>query len=150
MGGYGSNRWGTTVTRRSTDDVPQLDVRVLSREGALQPGATSVVTWVTGEAIIANVPEDDDEVVCLAYEVQLHGKAVATVEEHVRLTWTPCTFGKFRVWFTCSGCGRRCAMLYAQVGQFRCRRCHHLAYASTRRCPGRRHRDAHPRCRNND
>ena len=43
MGGFGSNRWGTTVTRRSTDDVPQLDVRVLSREGTLQPGATSVV-----------------------------------------------------------------------------------------------------------
>ncbi len=137
MGGYGSNRWGTTVTRLSTDEVPQLDVRVLSREGALQPGATSVVTWVTGAAIIANVPEDDDEVVCLAYGMQTPGKLLATVNEYVRLTRTPCNFGKFRVWFACPGCGRRCAVLYGLLGRFRCRGCHHLTYASTRQRPGR-------------
>lgn len=98
MGGYGSTRWGTMVTRVSTAGLPRLDVSVLARQGALRPGARSNVTWGTGTAITVEVPEDDDEVMCLAYGVQMRGRAGATVAEHVRLMRTPCTFGAFRVW----------------------------------------------------
>ena len=150
MGGTGSSRWTTTITRVLADGLVRLDVRVLARKGALRPGARSNVTWGTGTAITVEVPEDDDEVMCLAYGVQMRGRAGATVAEHVRLMRTPCTFGAFRVWFACPGCGRRCAVLYALAGRFTCRSCHHLAYASTRQRRGRRHGVAHPGCRNND
>ena len=59
------------------------------------------------------------------------------VEEHVKLTWTECTFGR-RTWFVCPGvlqgviCGRRVAKLYLNGVYFLCRTCCRLAYQTQR------------------
>jgi hypothetical protein len=132
MGGPGSSRWGTTVTRVLADGLLRLDVRVLAREGALKPGVTSTVTWGSGASLTITVPTDDAECVHLEYEVQTPPNMVIPIRERIRLTRTPCTFGGNRIWFACPGCGDRCAVLYAVKGGFQCRKCHCVAYASTR------------------
>ena len=131
MGGPGSTRWGMTVTRMPIDGLPQLDVRVLNRVGALNPSATSTVTWGNKASITLSVPAKHASGVRLDCVVQSHCDAVRSVRERIRLTRTTCTFGGTRVWFGCPGCGTRCAVLRALGGRFRCRACHRLAYAST-------------------
>ncbi len=135
MGGYGSTRWGMTVTRLTADGLPRLDVRTLARAGALRPGTTATVAWGSGAAVTTEVRPDAPGVVLLRYQACTGRVLESTVDEPVPLTRTPCTFGGSRPWFRCPSCGRRCAVLYGLAGRFRCRGCHRLAYASTRRKP---------------
>lgn len=59
----------------------------------------------------------------------------------VPLTWTPCTKGGERPYFTCPGrvngrdCQRRVAKLYGAGRYFLCRSCYGLAYASQSETP---------------
>ncbi len=135
MGGPYSSRWGMTVTRFTTEGLPRLDVRVLAREGMLRHG-TSMVTWGNGATITLSIPTEAANEMHLAYDVQTYRGRVIPIQERMRLTRTPCTFGGTRVWFACPGCGARCAVLYALGGRFQCRQCHHLAYKSTRQLNG--------------
>ena len=48
--------------------------------------------------------------------------------ETVETEFTPCNLGGERIWFKCSRCERRCAILYA-APHFACRTCHGLRYA---------------------
>jgi len=132
MGGSGSTRWGLSVTRVTTERLPQLDVRVLARKGALRPGAMSTVIWGDKATIKLSVLAGDANEVRLAYEVPTRRDGLIPIRERIELTRTPCTFGGSRAWFACPGCRVRCAVLYALGGCFRCRWCHHIAYASTR------------------
>ena len=132
MGGHGSGRWGTAVTRMTLEGLPRLDVRVLARAGGLVPGTSATVTWGGAASITTEVPFDDPHVVILAYCIRTHPNGRLSFNEQIPLLTTPCTFGGTRVWFACPGCGARCAVLYAFRGLFRCRACHDLAYASTR------------------
>jgi len=60
-------------------------------------------------------------------------------EYPVFLDHTPCRLGGSRPWFLCPArrCGRRVAILYGGT-IFACRRCHHLAYDSSREDAGGR------------
>lgn len=55
---------------------------------------------------------------------------------HISLTWTPCPFGGYRLWFSCPSCQRRCRILYLRQSHnpsdavFRCRKCLNLTYYS--------------------
>ena len=138
MGGYGSSRWGATVTRVSTEGLLRLDVRVLEREGCLRPGTSATVTWSGGPSIATKVAPEHPGIVTLRYLVRHGNEPCLSIQEDVALTRTRCTFGGTRVWFTCPGCGTRCAVLYAFRRWFRCRTCHHLAYGSTREMNRRR------------
>lgn len=51
------------------------------------------------------------------------------MDEIVRLTWTPCNLGGWRVWFVCPKCDRNAAILYSAYG-LACRHCYDLKYAS--------------------
>ncbi len=133
MGGPGSSRWTMTVTRLTTEGLPRLDVRALAWEGALRHGTKSTVTWDGGGSIALWVPIQDANEVHLSYEVQPHRVAAIRIFERIPLTRTPCAFGGNRVWFACPGCGARRLILHALGGRFRCRACHRLAYASSRR-----------------
>jgi hypothetical protein len=68
----------------------------------------------------------------LAYVVVDRRGLRQSLTERVPLLTTPGTIGGVRDWFGCPACGRRCAILYALGGRFRCRGCHHLTYRSTR------------------
>jgi hypothetical protein len=52
------------------------------------------------------------------------------VTQHVPLDRTPCHFGGTRVWLCCPRCSRRVGVLYLRGGNFVCRHCGRLAYAS--------------------
>jgi hypothetical protein len=133
MGGPGSTRWGTTITRATTEGLPRLDVRALARAGALRPGVSATVAWDRRGAITTEVRGGRSEELVLRYTIKRGMAHSVACEERIPLVTTPCTFGGKRVWFACPGCGGRCAVLYGHHGQFRCRGCHRLAYASTRR-----------------
>ena len=47
----------------------------------------------------------------------------------VKLIWTPCNFGGWRVWFVCPKCNKKVAILYSPYG-LACRQCYDLKYAS--------------------
>lgn len=136
MGGYESGFQG--VARRDTDGLPRLDVRWLARRGVIAPGASTydVVTWSRGAHKLAEIGvryDDRAARVELSYEVGGQaGEPARSVREPVRVVRTPCRLGGARPWFACPGCGGRCAVLWLVGGVFRCRRCHDLAYASTR------------------
>lgn len=132
MGGYGSSRWGVTVTRVSTENLLRLDVRVLAREGCLQPGMSATVAWDSGTSITTEVMGERSNVVVLRYLVRSGNRSRLSMQEDISLMRTPCTFGGTRIWFVCPGCSTRPAVLYALAGYFRCRTCHQLAYPSTR------------------
>jgi hypothetical protein len=136
MGGYGSTRWKGTPTHDDIDGQLSLDVRWLKRVGALTPGAISLPSWsCRGEIIgsaVATMSRDGCELV-LEHTVPHHGAGLSTPKKEVIwLDWTACHYGGQRVWFQCPGCERRCAVLFRMSGRFRCRRCHQVAYTSTR------------------
>ncbi len=133
MGGFGSTRWGDTLTRVSTENLPRLDVRALVRAGGLEPGSTTTVTWRDGASIMIHVLPGAPDSLALRYTTHTGTGQWLQVADRIAVTRTVCHFGGTREWFACPTCGLRCAVLYALLGRFRCRRCHHLAYASTRR-----------------
>lgn len=136
MGGSGSNRWATTVTRVSTEGLLRLDIRMLAREGGLRPGTSSEVRWSDGSSITIEV--DDPRALTLEYHTRTGNGEMVLVHEIIPLLGTPCTFGGTRMWCGCPGCGTRCAILYGFNGLFRCRSCHDLTYGSTRKMNRRR------------
>lgn len=133
MGGFGSSRWDNTVTRVTTDGLLRLDIRALTRDGCLRPGASATVTWNMGASIATEVPLDDPDHIRLGYSIYTGSGDWHYVDEQISMVSTPCTFGGTRRWFSCPGCGVRCAVLYALYGLFRCRSCHDIAYSSTRK-----------------
>jgi hypothetical protein len=130
MGGVGSTRWGSTVTRLTTEGLPRLDVRELAAQGALRDGTSTVVAWSDRASIAIEVIGTDK--VTLRYGVDTADGARWLVCDDIPLQRTRCRFGGERVWFACSGCAKRRAVLFAVRGIFRCRECHRLAYGSTR------------------
>ena len=94
-----------------TDDYCRLDIRVLARAGALNPGYR--VTWKAGQS----------EVDLLVGEGGLiaQGRAIPIVRTRMH-------FGGSRPWMVCPGCKKRRAVLY--IGPYICQPCARLTYAS--------------------
>jgi hypothetical protein len=135
MGGYFSTRWNSENVREHTDPLLSLDVRWLNRMGALKPGAVFYPQWTRGGKpsgdIVTRMSNDGGELI-LDYRVRSHGEERRPVRDAVWLDWTACNYGGERVWFRCPGCNSRRAVLFSVGGRFRCRKCHDLAYSSTR------------------
>jgi len=137
MGGYGSTRWGWHRTRGAIDPLLWLDVRILARRGALTPGTWSTTSW-TCRGKPSGYIDHRAEAGALILDYRTKGRADPDwrpVRERIPLDATPCHYGGSRPWFLCPGCGARRAVLYSVDGRFRCRRCHDLAYSSTREEP---------------
>src|SRR5680860_502757 len=148
MGGYLSTRWNWTPTRTETDPLLWLDVRLLKRWGALEPGAVYFPAWTSRGKPSGNIVtrmSDDGSCLTLDYKTRKPGEDWRDVEEPVWLDSTPCNYGGERPWFLCPGCNERRAVLFSVGGRFRCRGCHKLAYSSTREDP---HERAIRRCAN--
>lgn len=142
MGGYCSTRWGGVRTRQETDPLLKLDIRILRRMGALTPGAWATHTWsCRGEpsGTINTLMHTDRPCLILDYRTRAQGESDwEPVREPVWIDTTPCHFGGERPWFLCPGCQDRRGVLFSIGGRFRCRRCHDLAYSSTREDPHER------------
>jgi len=134
MGTMFSTRWGAEPVRQDTDGLLKLDVRWLSRAGALKPGTVARPSWTRRGApsgTITTIMQRDGTLI-LDYRIQRPGEDWQPVRERVDLDTTPCHYGGERVWFRCPGCESRRAVLFSVGGRFRCRQCHRLAYTSTR------------------
>jgi hypothetical protein len=107
------------------------------RAGALQPGVVSTTPWTRGSGepagnIVTCMDRHGDRLT-LEYRTRAYRATEWTPRAiHVWLDSTPCHSGGERVWFACPGCQSRRAVLFSAGGVFRCRRCHGLAYESTR------------------
>jgi hypothetical protein len=141
MGGYFSTRWGAERVRQTTDPLLKLDIHVLKRMEALQPGSVRLLSWSLGDdpsGSIMTVMDRDRPILTLDYRTQQPGEDWQHVQDQVALDTTPCNYGGERVWFLCPGCHTRRGVLFSVDGIFRCRACHDLAYNSTREDPHER------------
>jgi hypothetical protein len=140
MGGPGSgNRWRYGA-KSTTEDYRTLDVRRWAREGILSPGHRASWKWTRNGEVMASIQTRSEyDRVILIYRRRSGDGKWKDEQYPVRIERTPCNLGGSRHWFICPvvGCGRRVAILY-DGGIFACRRCHGLAYASSREDAGAR------------
>ncbi len=128
MGGHGSGRWPAAPV---IEDFPRLDVRAVSRAGALTAGTRT--RWPLEDGL--GHAQGSVEIHAREEAAELHFVWVATnetVTATVMTTKTPCNFGGHRPWWLCPGCEARVAILYAAQAAFRCRSCLGAVYLSTR------------------
>ena len=131
MGGFGSGRqWG----KDCTDDMRQIDIRRLVRDGYLKAGMAYGWQWTRRSEVAAsiNVAVEANQV-WFTYRQRELGGEWQDVRYPVRLDRTACHWGGERVWWRCpaAGCGRRVAILFGG-SIFACRHCHNLAFECQR------------------
>jgi len=133
------NRW-RYGTRSTTDDMRSIDVRRWAREGMLQPGYRGGWRWSRNGQEIASIGmRAEEDRVILTYRHRSGGGDWRNEEYPILVERTACHLGGSRAWFLCPAreCGRRVAILYGGT-IYACRRCHRLAYDSTREDAGDR------------
>ena len=112
----------------------------LARLRHLKPGRSSCINWSRGGRPTGSISiEAGQQCMRLAYRYQQRSGAWQEVQEFVPFVETETSFGGRRRWFECPGCGRPCRVLYGG-GQFRCRLCLRLRYASQYETAGGRAR----------
>jgi len=128
MGGWGSGsyyRLGSS--KRTTSESLPLDIRKIKRSGRLSPGQRFSWQWSRGGNVHASIgAEVMEDCLILKYT---HNKTDA-VEQRITFSWTSCNYGGKRVWFICTHCGKRVAVLYSGGKYFACRGCCKLTYQS--------------------
>ena len=129
MGGYNSGRRGG---KDCTEDMRQVDVRRLQRDGYLNPGMAYGWEWKRGGAAVASINlAVQAGSVTFTYRTRTGGGDWQDVRAVVWLDRTPCTYGGTRTWWRCPCCSRRVAILY--IGRIpACRHCYRLAYRCER------------------
>jgi hypothetical protein len=122
------------MSKSTTSDYHQLDVRRCQRNGWLEPGRFFTLTWSRGDEVLGSISVRSElGRVILSYRHSMSGDSWKNEDYPVSIEWTRCHYGGARAWFRCpaSGCGRRVAVLYGG-GIFACRHCYRLAYDSQR------------------
>ena len=129
MGGYFSGRRGG---KDCTDDMRQVDVRRLQREGYLKPGMAYGWQWTRHGDVQASINLSvKAHHVTFTYRHRTGGGDWQDVHCAVSLDRAPCTYGGTRTWWRCPCCTRRVAILY--IGKApACRHCYRLAYRCER------------------
>ena len=130
MGGYGSGR---KYGKRTTNNMWRLDVYYLHKQGLLESGRTSTMSWSrNGEKLASIDIRAEAGRIILQYHTRPQGGGEWEAKKYpVALEWTACHFGGQRPWFLCPCCDRRVAVLYGG-SIYACRHCHDLAYSCQR------------------
>ncbi len=131
MGGYGSGNWYRWNNKTTTEDVMQLDIRIMNRRGWLTPSNRRTIHWKwNGE------PWGDISYLTysnhleLSYRYRINSDDWHPVKQTINIEKTFCHYGRQRPWFLCPRCNRRCAILYNPGKLFLCRKCYQLPYQS--------------------
>ena len=129
MGGRGSGRRTSYGGKPETHDAMPLDIRKLTRKGLLVPGNSLSYKWSVNDQQVAGISirVEFNYGLMLSYRVKSTGEVV---EQLVQTQTSPCHLGGQRRWFTCPGCNKKVAMLYAPGKYVVCRLCGGLAYAT--------------------
>ena len=122
MGGRGSGRRTSYGGKPETHDAMPLDIRKLTRKGLLVPGNSLSYKWSVNDQQVAGISirVEFNYGLMLSYRVKSTGEVV---EQLVQTQTSPCHLGGQRRWFTCPGCNKKVAMLYAPGKNFVCRQC---------------------------
>ena len=144
MGGFGSGKWMDVVKRNSAVDYSMaINVKMLKKFGFFDCDKVGVIEWrnQTGEIVCSvqvetSLSADVDKTPAVTLRRQVSSTEI--IEQKIRLSTSPCTYGGFRWWFECPVvkdgvyCGNRASKLYLPSGQlyFGCRACHDLTYES--------------------
>jgi hypothetical protein len=131
MGGIGSGRRFQNRRGPNLEEVPQLDVRVLKRNGLFDLSASNgSIKWTNlGLSECALEYTYKDSTLSISYAVKTPQKASKTVSEHIFIDRTTCNYGGTRTWFSCPACNARKAILYCASKRFLCRQCYGLNYS---------------------
>jgi hypothetical protein len=82
-----------------------------------------------------------DNRLILRYRCSVHRGSYESVIQRITIELKPCNYGGKRAYLHCPECGSRVLVLYQYGMRFLCRRCHNLAYLSTRQSDSDRLRD---------
>jgi hypothetical protein len=108
-----------------------LDIRKLARLGYTQRNCR--FAWQLSQAGETtgsiSITTQAGRALTLNYRATIQGQ-VRDYPQLVELAYTACNFGQSCPWALCSRCGRRVAKLYLRAGQFACRHCQRVSYAS--------------------
>ena len=130
----------STSRKATTDACLQIDIRKLSRDGLLKPGAEGSFSDRKSKYEVHIVSEQNR--IRFQHGITMLAGFRRLVEDVVAIDWTGCHFGGARPWFLCPGCGKRVAILYGRKIErdgsklpirnrtLKCRQCHHLSYPS--------------------
>ena len=128
MGGYGSGRRGS---KNTTESQYRIDIRWLRKQGFLQPGAMSSLSWSCGDKETGFIHYHmETNRMILYYRYRFNGGEWEPVEQTISFDQTPCNYGGHKTWFFCPRCWKRVAILYGAGKYFLCRHCYDLAYSS--------------------
>lgn len=132
MGGRGSGRYTRWNSQTTLEECLKLDVRWMQREGYLRAGSAGSLTWSWDGEPAGNIRYVSyGDSVSLIYKTRNCSDEEWTDRSHdVSLTWTHPHIGGRRPWWLCPYCYRRAAILYSLTGEFACRQCMRLPYAS--------------------
>jgi hypothetical protein len=147
MGGYGSGRWGSEVTKYTVEDCQSLKIKDIASQGILEPGlrAFRSVTWrnsFTDEITSSICYEIDTSKDDLSfYFIRLFYTMTRTQEKidyKIPLVTTQPNFGGLRWWFQCPlvindrPCLRKVSAIHRTPNgrYYGCRHCLRLTYRS--------------------
>jgi hypothetical protein len=119
MGGYGS---GAVGWRPKAEDLKQIDVRFLSREGVLTAGTNATINWQDGTRVFLNVEAD-------SFRLSFQG-VNGQVATKIQKTFMPLNYGGERVFCLCPVCDKRAAILYFYGQRFCCAGCCNVTWRS--------------------
>jgi hypothetical protein len=125
---YGAGRPGYKV---KAGQLLSLDIRKLARLGYTQRDTSFTWQWTRdGETTGSiGITAQADTALTLKYTSTIQGQ-MRDYAQRVELAYTACNFGQSRPWALCPRCRHRVAMLYMRAGQFACRHCQRVSYAS--------------------
>ncbi len=125
---YGAGRPGYKV---KAGLLLSLDIHRLARMGYTQRDTSFTWQWTRDSVATGKIgiTAQADKALTLNYRATTQGQT-RDYAQRVELAYTPCNFGRSRPWALCPRCGRRVAMLHLRAGQFACRHCQWVTYAS--------------------
>ena len=131
MGGFGSGRWSTGLTKETTDDHFDIDIRWMNKQGLLESGKQGSLTYKrvgrkTGSVSFRVEPDR----IILSYKHLTRYRKWEEVTQAIQFIQTPCHFGGYRKWLRCPNCFRRVAIIYGAGKYFLCRHCYDLTYTT--------------------
>ena len=132
MGGRGSGRYYGQDLRPTLDDVQQLDISVLRRDGVFRWAVDAgTISWkVEGRSVARIGYSSSPTSIVLRYVVRYGDADPGSIATHIPVEHTPCNFGGTRPWFRCPECDQRVATLYRPSLCFKCQHCVGIPYAS--------------------
>lgn len=148
MGGYGSTRWGFVRTRDSVEEYIKLDADYIWTElfgfTGFQSAWRSLPCWTltsTGDWYRMTCPASSEWTFGRDITIAIDRKRYGAQDWHpardqqLRFLTVDTALGVQRRWLLCPYCGSRRKFLYCSPYSLlvRCRECHDLAYASSKR-----------------